>query len=137
VPSLALDELCTMLWDMIRYENYDETSPYNREAAAWARHQTFYRLPIDSRPLRDKLAGTVSMDELLPAASPKKPAKTGSSRGESPFRAQPAVRSTPVPTASPAASNDVLFIGDSDPIEAQVVPQPRRQPSGDDILFIE
>ena len=36
VPSLALDELCSMLWDMIRYENFDETSPYNREAAAWA-----------------------------------------------------------------------------------------------------
>ena len=30
-----------MLWDMIRYENYDETSPYNREAAAWAKHQTY------------------------------------------------------------------------------------------------
>jgi len=37
VPSLALDELCGMLWDMIRFENFDETSPYNREAAAWAK----------------------------------------------------------------------------------------------------
>ena len=56
VPSLALDELCGMLWDMIRYENYDETSPYNREAAAWAKSQTYFRLPIDNRPLRNKLA---------------------------------------------------------------------------------
>ena len=42
MPSLALDELCAMLWDMIRYENYDETSPYNREAAAWAKNQTTF-----------------------------------------------------------------------------------------------
>ena len=65
VPSLALDDLCGMLWDMIRYENFDETSPYNREAAAWAKNQAFFRLPIDGRPLRDKL--TVNpIDNLLP-----------------------------------------------------------------------
>jgi len=57
VPSLTLDELCTMLWDMIRYQNYDETSPYNREAANWIKNQIHYRLPLDSRPLRDRKAG--------------------------------------------------------------------------------
>ena len=57
VPSLTLDELCHMLWDMIRYENYDETSPYNREAALWAKTQSQYQLPLDERPLRDRLAG--------------------------------------------------------------------------------
>ena len=87
VPSLSLDELCGMLWDMIRYENFDETSPYNREAAAWAKNQSFYRLPIDSRPLRDKLAGSVAMDSLLPPAGVKKPPK--SSAGTSPFRNTP------------------------------------------------
>jgi hypothetical protein len=56
VPSVNLDELCHMLWDMIRYQNFDVDSPYNREAAAWAKTQTRYRLPIDARPLRDKLA---------------------------------------------------------------------------------
>jgi hypothetical protein len=56
VPSLNLDELCEMLWDMIRYANYDVTSPYNREAAEWARSQRQYRFPIDPRPIRDKLA---------------------------------------------------------------------------------
>ena len=56
VPSLNLDELCEMLWDMIRYRNYDVTSPYNREAAEWARWQREYSLPIDPRPIRDKLA---------------------------------------------------------------------------------
>lgn len=56
-PSLNLDELCTMLWDMIRYENYDVNSPYNREAAHWARTQRAFRLPVDERSIRDKVAG--------------------------------------------------------------------------------
>ena len=45
VPSLQLDELCTMLWDMARYHNYDIRSPYNRDAALWAANQTDLRLP--------------------------------------------------------------------------------------------
>jgi hypothetical protein len=56
VPSVNLDELCHMLWDMIRYQNFDVESPYNREAAAWAKTQTRFRLPIDARSLRDKVA---------------------------------------------------------------------------------
>lgn len=55
VPSLNLDELCEMLWDMIRYANYDVTSPYNRDASDWAKSQRQYQLPIDPRPIRDKL----------------------------------------------------------------------------------
>ena len=39
VPSLTLSEMCTMLWDMIRYKNFDTESPYNREAALWAKTQ--------------------------------------------------------------------------------------------------
>jgi hypothetical protein len=58
VPSLQLDELCTMLWDMIRYENFDVDSPYNREAAQWVRRQDNYTLPVDPRPLRDQLAAS-------------------------------------------------------------------------------
>ena len=45
VPSLTLAELCGMLWDMIRYENYDTESPYNREAAVWASQQMMYSFP--------------------------------------------------------------------------------------------
>jgi ubiquitin-protein ligase len=56
-PSLNLDELCTMLWDMIRYENFDVNSPYNREAAHWAKTQHSFRLPVDERSIRDKVAG--------------------------------------------------------------------------------
>ncbi len=57
VPSLRLDDLCVMLWDMIRYQNYDVESPYNREAALWAREQTDFHLPLDPRPLRNRVAG--------------------------------------------------------------------------------
>jgi ubiquitin-protein ligase len=53
VPSVQLDELCTMLWDMARYHNYDIRSPYNRDAALWAANQTAIAFPTDSRPLRD------------------------------------------------------------------------------------
>jgi len=60
VPSLQLDELCTMLWDMIRYANYDVDSPYNREAALWVKQQTVYSFPIDPRPIRDKVAKSAS-----------------------------------------------------------------------------
>jgi hypothetical protein len=132
-PSLALDELCGMLWDMVRYENFDETSPYNREAAAWAKNQTFFRLPIDSRPLRDKLARSKRLDEYLPplpaphiAPQPSKLAASRPSHGGSPFR-QPAA-------SRPAADTGVCFLGEVEVVEAQVVPQP----AGDaDILFIE
>ncbi len=54
VPSLTLSALCTMLWDMIRYKNFDPQSPYNRDAAMWAVHQTDFELPIDRRPVRDQ-----------------------------------------------------------------------------------
>jgi ubiquitin-protein ligase len=53
VPSVQLDELCTMLWDMARYHNYDIRSPYNRDAALWVANQTSILFPTDPRPLRD------------------------------------------------------------------------------------
>ena len=56
VPSLTLDEMATMLWEMIRYKNFDVESPYNREAALWAKTQTDYKFPVDARSIRDKVA---------------------------------------------------------------------------------
>lgn len=53
VPSLTLDEMSTMLWDMIRYKNFDIQSPYNREAALWARDQGKFSFPLDVRDIRD------------------------------------------------------------------------------------
>ena len=54
VPSLTLSELTIMLWDMIRFKNYDSESPYNREAAAWARENRS-NFPLDRRPIRDQI----------------------------------------------------------------------------------
>lgn len=54
-PSLQLDELTHMLWEMVRYANFDVKSPYNREAAYWARSQNQFRLPVDPRSLRDRV----------------------------------------------------------------------------------
>ncbi len=69
VPSLTLAELCSMLWDMIRMKNFDVNSPYNREAALWIREQTVLKLPLDPRPIRDRvkssLATETSDDEIL------------------------------------------------------------------------
>ncbi|MCA9263569.1 MAG: hypothetical protein KDA60_06955 [Planctomycetales bacterium] len=59
VPSLDLAELCEMLWDMIRYDNFDVTSPYNRDAANWARLQREFKFPVDQRSLRDRVTRSV------------------------------------------------------------------------------
>ena len=66
VPSLMLDDLCIMLWDMIRMENYDENSPYNREAAKWLKYQYEFKLPLDPRSLRDLVGSTVDTHRLDP-----------------------------------------------------------------------
>ena len=61
VPSLTLSELVIMLWDMIRYKNFDSESPYNREAAGWARDQQEGAFPLDARPIRDKINSPESL----------------------------------------------------------------------------
>lgn len=73
VPSLRLDELCNMLWDMIRYENFDIMSPYNREAALWARDQRDFKLPLDDRPLRNRVAGDTAEVVMAQSVSYEKP----------------------------------------------------------------
>jgi ubiquitin-protein ligase len=81
VPSLALDELCVMLWDMARFQNYDIRSPYNREAAQWSANQTTFRFPIDARPLRDSRAalGRIEPPHPEPATNSKKMPEPGES----------------------------------------------------------
>lgn len=67
VPSLTLSELCIMLWDMIRYENFDSESPYNREAAAWTRDRRG-QFPLDHRSLRDRInSPEASSSEIVQA----------------------------------------------------------------------
>jgi ubiquitin-protein ligase len=107
VPSLNLDELCVMLWDMIRYQNFDVESPYNREAAWWAKSQQDLRLPLDDRPLRDRLAG------VAPAAKEAM---------------KPPITAEPIEKAS---IPDVSFINGEQVVEAELVEE------RSDILFIE
>ncbi len=78
VPSLFLDALCGMLWDMARYQNYDIRSPYNREAALWAANQAAFGFPIDPRPLRDRRVAQGRIEATPapphPVAAPPPPA---------------------------------------------------------------
>jgi ubiquitin-protein ligase len=85
VPSVQLDELCTMLWDMVRYHNYDIRSPYNRDAALWVAQQQLIRFPTDARPLRDLRAalGRVAVEDSDEAGRPAKAGANGSDRSGS------------------------------------------------------
>lgn len=69
VPSLRLDELCHMLWDMVRFENFDINSPFNREAAGWAQSQKEFEFPIDLRPIRNRVAGPVRESNIPPVVA--------------------------------------------------------------------
>jgi ubiquitin-protein ligase len=69
VPSVQLDELCMMLWDMARYHNYDIRSPYNRDAALWVANQTSILFPTDHRPLRDLRAAQGRKESLTTSGS--------------------------------------------------------------------
>jgi ubiquitin-protein ligase len=112
VPSVSLAELCHMLWDMIRYKNFDVESPYNREAAAWTKEQLHYQLPLDRRPLRDRLAG------MSPPEIP---------------RGQSAIASS---NSSYDVTSEVTFLEpeilEAEIVEAEIVESPVQ-----DILFIE
>ncbi len=93
VPSVQLDELCIMLWDMARYHNYDIRSPYNRDAALWVASQTKYLFPTDSRSLRDKRVSQGRLDsELMLDSASQKPAPSNGANGLANTLAQ-AVRS--------------------------------------------
>lgn len=154
VPSLTLDELCVMLWDMIRFENYDEKSPYNREAAAWIKNQVYYRLPLDPRPLRDKKAGFLTpvsaelVDDDLPRLAPDLPpgrwaggpspvAAPARSAQPRPVQAAPPVRrpppSAPAPL-TPIDEGDMIFLDDA-PSRPVATPAQAREEGG--IVFIE
>lgn len=102
VPSLTLDELCVMLWDMVRYHNYDVKSPYNREAALWAVNQTTYEFPVDLRPLRDIRIAQGRIE------SPNAPARQ---QEEGPV-AVPELAAVPIAAApvAPIASPEITFL---------------------------
>ena len=108
VPSLTLDEMITMLWDMIRYKNFDSDSPYNREAAAWAQRQTEFKLPIDTRSIRDRVSGETNQNVTL---NPRKETKPLKERKASPWgilsrlvSTEPPLSTQPIQAEIPTAS---------------------------------
>jgi hypothetical protein len=132
VPSLTLDELCTMLWDMIRYENYDETSPYNREAAAWVKNLDPSRLPLDRRPLRDRLTSPSAPPAAKVADKPK--SQPGSSTGTRRPASPAALQRPAIPVATPINA-EVIFLDDSPQLRTSAPPAQAREDGG--VLFIE
>ena len=132
VPSLGLAELCEMLWDMVRYANFDPKSAYNYAAGRWSETQTQYEFPLDPRPLRDRLAKTVG-DNIIQFREPQKEGATATA----PVREAPAIVKPP--------EEDILIIDDNSPTPAvaappRVVPRPPPRPTrppDDDVLIIQ
>ncbi|MDP6447349.1 MAG: ubiquitin-conjugating enzyme E2, partial [Pirellulaceae bacterium] len=117
VPSLNLDELCSMLWDMIRYGNFDVESPYNREAAQWTRTQTEFVFPLDARPIRDRVTGEAPSTRLPPITSQP---QHGRAEAEVVFLE---------PTPTPVESAEIVDAELVNP-EASANAQPRIEPRG-------
>jgi ubiquitin-protein ligase len=121
VPSLGLAELSEMLWDMVRYENYDPKSAYNYAAGRWSETQTQFEMPVDSRPLRDRLA-KIAGDNIIQFR-------------EAPKEAPPIVK---------PPEEDILIIDDTTPVPPPPPPRtsaprpaPRPQRPDDDVLIIQ
>ncbi|MGE3820865.1 MAG: ubiquitin-conjugating enzyme E2 [Isosphaeraceae bacterium] len=120
VPSLNLDELVGMLWDMARYHNYDVRSPYNRDAALWVAHQTAFTFPLDPRPLRDLRAALGRVESPEPFARLLDPQIDGSPNGDA----------SPLP-------KDVTRIEPDPPVRYPEEPPIRLRAMDEEIVFIE
>jgi hypothetical protein len=134
VPSLGLAELAEMLWDMVRYANYDPKSAYNYAAGRWSETQTQFDFPLDPRNLRDRMTKTVG-DNVIRFSDPTAGKGMGSATG--PLKEAPPIVKPP--------EEDILIIDDNTapatPVRPQPPPgyrpQPRPRPADDDILIIE
>jgi len=154
VPSVQLDELCTMLWDMARYHNFDVRSPYNRDAALWAGNQASIPFPTDPRPIRDvrEARGRLDAPEpSTPAAAPRADPGAGlrgllggateaaADRVRRLLERRPRPIDAPGPAPAPATPDAEVVILE---VVAEPGPPPAAEPPGparDDgeILFIE
>jgi len=125
VPSLHLDDLCNMLWDMARYHNYDIRSPYNREAALWAANQTTFAFPTDARPLRDKriAQGRIETDIELVEPAPKPEPE--------PARVEPKKEEARPMQDILVLDMEIDLRGPPQP------PSPPRRPPQDEVIFID
>ena len=150
VPSLNLDELCGMLWDMARYHNYDVRSPYNREAALWVANQSIFSFPTDLRPLRDIRAalGRVESPESVPIERPavpldEVPGAFGSRAGRyADFVRKFAADLHSITPIGSVPSDDLVLLDDptlADParVRSENAPPARLRTADEEILFIE
>jgi ubiquitin-protein ligase len=134
VPSLGLAELSEMLWDMVRYANYDPKSAYNYAAGRWSETQTQFDFPLDPRNLRDRMTKTIG-DNIIKFSYPS--AKPGEAPAPAPLKEAPPIVKPP--------EEDILIINDDTPVRPPAPrppapsfrPQPRPRPADDDILIIE
>lgn len=115
VPSVDLDELCEMLWDMIRYANYDTSSPYNYSAAKWAEKQTEFDFPLDPRPLRDKVQ-QVNGSNVIQFKKPQE-------------EAAPPTPTTAAP--APAKKSEEIFFIDDEPAKPS-----EKRPAKGEVFYI-
>lgn len=114
VPSVTLDELCTMLWDMIRYKNFDPESPYNRQAALWAKQHSSSRFPIDPRPIRNKVAQGTAGNGAAPAPSSVRSVTSTLGSLFSSRQTQSPFRSSRVDSGSPSGPPDSHYARDAE-----------------------
>jgi len=121
VPSLSLDELCTMLWDMIRYANFDPKSAYNYAAGRWCETQTDWQFPLDDRAIRDKIGKTVG-DHVIKL-------DLGSKEEAPPPKEAP-------PIVQPE-EEEIMIIDDDTTTPPPPAPPPPQTTTDDDILIIE
>src|SRR5688572_22490426 len=119
VPSLGLAELCEMLWDMVRYANYDPKSAYNYAAGRWSETQTQFDFPLDPRNLRDRMTKTIG-DNVIRFSDP------AAGKG-APLKEAPPIVKPP--------EDDILIINDDTtpvrPAAPALRPQPRPRPADD------
>jgi hypothetical protein len=132
VPSLHLDDLCNMLWDMARYHNYDIRSPYNRDAALWAANQTTFAFPTDARPLRDL---RIARGRVEPEAAPKPAPSAEPGPGVEPAPVEPPPRSE---AARRLAEGEPILILETDvDLRRPNDPGQPAPPDQDEVIFLE
>lgn len=141
VPSVQLDELCLMLWDMARYHNFDVRSPYNRDAALWAGNQTAVPFPTDARPIRDLREAQGRVDGATAAAHPAASPTSVASRNPFTTAAADRVRkfldwrNRPDDGTPHAEAEEVLILEAT--VDAAVAAEPPPPRHDGEILFIE
>jgi hypothetical protein len=118
-----------MLWDMIRYRNFDIESPYNREAAIWAKNQNNFRLPVDGRPLRNRMSTPEVLTSPVAVKSPTISRTDSKPSLQSPISSGPVAAELVLPANT--VLSDVVFIDSGTDVRSESINE------DSDILFID